>query len=180
MINPDSKELIWQSPDEFELVVEVGKWLMDFTGRDSNNNVELTEESNGQKIIHTYKCLNVLEFDSARKMMSIIVQDTLTKKIEVLTKGADSFVEEKLTQAERANKDLEKCKKHILRFAETGLRTLMLAKREIPQEVYDEWALRRTAAEQAEENRQEKIDEVNAEMERDLVLVGSTAIEDRL
>ena len=35
-------------------------------------------------------------------------------------------------------------------------------------------------AEQAEENRQEKIDAVNSEMERDLVLVGSTAIEDRL
>jgi hypothetical protein len=34
MINPDSKELIWQSPDEFELVVQVGKWQMDFTGRD--------------------------------------------------------------------------------------------------------------------------------------------------
>lgn len=131
-------------------------------------------------MIHKYKCLNVLEFDSARKMMSVIVQDTVTKKIEVLTKGADSFVEEKLTRAERDNKDLDKCKEHILRFAETGLRTLMLAKREVPQEVYDEWALRRFAAEQSEENRQEKIDEVNAEMERDLVLVGSTAIEDRL
>jgi hypothetical protein len=35
MINPDSKELIWQSPDEFELVVQVGKWHMDFSGRDS-------------------------------------------------------------------------------------------------------------------------------------------------
>jgi magnesium-transporting ATPase (P-type) len=56
----------------------------------------------------------------------------------------------------------------------------MLAKREVPQEVYDEWALRRTAAEQSEEFRQEKIDAVNSEMERDLVLVGSTAIEDRL
>jgi hypothetical protein len=35
MINPDSKELIWQSPDEFALVVQVGKWHMDFSGRDS-------------------------------------------------------------------------------------------------------------------------------------------------
>ena len=101
MINPDSNELIWQSPDEFELVVQVGQWLMDFTGRDKDNNVEITEQTNGEKTVHTYKCLNVLEFDSARKMMSVIVQDNTTKKIEVLTKGADSFVEEKLTGHER-------------------------------------------------------------------------------
>lgn len=153
MINPDSKELIWQSPDEFELVVQVGKWHMDFSGRDSQNNVEITEVAGGQKDVHTYKVLNVLEFDSARKMMSIIVQDNVTKKIEVLTKGADSFVEEKLVAEERSNKDLDVCKKHILRFAEKGLRTLMLAKREVSIEVYEEWATRRTKAEQAEDDR---------------------------
>ena len=53
-----------------------------------------------------YKCLNVLEFDSTRKMMSIIVQNEKTKVIEVLTKGADSFVEEKLREGEQSHPDL--------------------------------------------------------------------------
>lgn len=106
MINPDSRELIWQSPDEFELVVQVGRWHMDFTNRDSDQNIEITETSGGTKDAHYYKCLNVLEFDSARKMMSIIVQNNKTNKIEVLTKGADSFVEVKLTEEERKSEDL--------------------------------------------------------------------------
>lgn len=39
-------------------------------------------------------------------MMSIIVQNNKTNKIEVLTKGADSFVEVKLTEEERRSEDL--------------------------------------------------------------------------
>lgn len=56
----------------------------------------------------------------------------------------------------------------------------MLAKREVSIEVYEEWALRRKQAEEAEDDRQAKIDKVNSEMEQELTLVGSTAIEDRL
>ena len=112
--------------------------------------------------------------------MSVIVQNQASGKIEVLTKGADSFVEAQLTDAESKSADLVTCRAHILRFAEMGLRTLMLAKRELSREDYEEWAIRRKAAEESEFDRQEKIDEVNKEMERELVLVGSTAIEDRL
>lgn len=56
----------------------------------------------------------------------------------------------------------------------------MLAKREVSIEVYEEWAIRRKQAEESEDDRQAKIDKVNSEMEQELTLVGSTAIEDRL
>lgn len=57
----------------------------------------------------------MLEFDSDRKMMSVIVKDE-TGKIELLTKGADTSVEGRLRKDERGE-DLKKCKKHIKRFA---------------------------------------------------------------
>ena len=56
----------------------------------------------------------------------------------------------------------------------------MLAKRTLTESEYSRWANKRQKAEESDANRQYEIDMVNEEMERDLVLVGSTAIEDRL
>jgi len=74
--------------------------------------------------------------------MSVVVQNKDSKQIEVLTKGADSFVEEKLSSHEKKHWDLVKCKEHILRFAKQGLRTLMLAKKTVEKKDYDEWNTR--------------------------------------
>jgi magnesium-transporting ATPase (P-type) len=49
MINPDNNEFIWQSPDEFELVSEVGHWHMEFNKRDQHNNIEITEGKGSAK-----------------------------------------------------------------------------------------------------------------------------------
>ena len=42
-----------------------------------------------------YKLLNVIEFDSTRKRMSVIIR-TPEDKIMVLCKGADSIIEKRL------------------------------------------------------------------------------------
>jgi phospholipid-translocating ATPase len=62
----------------------------------------------------------------------------------------------------------------------TGLRTLCLAYKIIPESEYEEWATRYHDATVALQNREEMIDEVSAELEQDLRLLGATAIEDRL
>jgi phospholipid-translocating ATPase len=43
--------------------------------------------------IKKFELLNVLEFTSARKRMSVVVRDLQNKKILLLTKGADSIIE---------------------------------------------------------------------------------------
>lgn len=51
-----------------------------------------------------YKLLNILEFNSTRKRMSVIVEDA-DEKIILLTKGADSVIMERLNKEKSKNVD---------------------------------------------------------------------------
>lgn len=85
-----------------------------------------------------YKLLQVIEFDSTRKRMSVIVR-TPEGKILILCKGADSIIEKRLKPGQ---KSLDKTKQYLDVFAETGLRTLLVAGKEIKERDYKEWASR--------------------------------------
>lgn len=61
-----------------------------------------------------------------------------------------------------------------------GLRTLCVAKRELTEEYYTEWNRRHEIAAASLDNREMKLEEVSDEIERELQLLGGTAIEDRL
>ena len=62
----------------------------------------------------------------------------------------------------------------------TGLRTLLLAERYITIDEYEEWEIDSAVAKRATENREELVAESDSQIEVDLTLVGSTAIEDKL
>lgn len=66
------------------------------------------------------------------------------------------------------------------KFANEGLRTLCVAYKEVSQDFYQSWKKRQHDASVALQNRQEKLDAVYEEIEKDLVLLGATAIEDKL
>lgn len=65
-------------------------------------------------------------------------------------------------------------------WADEGLRTLFLAERRMSNEVYEAWNKQFEEANNAIIGREELVDEVNEQVEVELDLVGSTAIEDRL
>ena len=71
-------------------------------------------------------------------------------------------------------------KEHVLEYVNDGLRTLVVAQKDIAAEAYEVWAARMHAADIALENRQEVRESTMAEIERDLILMGATAIEDKL
>jgi len=75
---------------------------------------------------------------------------------------------------------MENTMHHIEEFAVIGLRTLLLTKRDLTEEVYAEWNAEWTEASQSVINRDEKLEVINAKIEHELELVGSTAIEDKL
>ena len=75
---------------------------------------------------------------------------------------------------------LEMTKGYIDDFSKEGLRTLMLTRKDISQREYDAWLVKWKEAELAIYDREEEIMKVSAEIETDMTLVGSTAIEDRL
>ena len=65
-------------------------------------------------------------------------------------------------------------------YAEDGLRTLLLAEREVSVEWYKAWNARYEEAAQDLGNRELALEEVVKDLEIELELVGSTAIEDKL
>jgi phospholipid-translocating ATPase len=85
---------------------------------------------------------------------------------------------------ERSAKGQDKLKEstsvHLDLFANQGLRTLVLAYKELSEEEYKQWADEYMAASSSLENREAKMDAVASQVEKDLILLGATAIEDRL
>ncbi|KAJ2806568.1 drs2 neo1 protein, partial [Coemansia guatemalensis] len=65
-------------------------------------------------------------------------------------------------------------------FSTEGLRTLVYAHKEISQAAYDAWHVRYLAATTALAGRQQQVEAVCEDLERDLLLTGVSAIEDRL
>ena len=65
-------------------------------------------------------------------------------------------------------------------FAEEGYRTLLLTTKEIDEQWYQEWNYNYTQASLSLQDRDEKMAEIAAEIETNLTLIGSTAIEDKL
>ena len=127
-----------------------------------------------------FKFLNVLEFNSTRKRMSVVMRDMQTQEIILLTKGADSIMFDLLSMQGKHSTAKEKIKEYVDRYATEGLRTLVLTKKVLDEDTYATWNLEQTEATLSIDNRDEKLDEVNSKLEHELELVGSTAIEDRL
>ena len=132
--------------------------------------------------IRVFKLLCVLEFDTDRKRMSVIVVDSYGRR-RLLSKGADSSMLPILESTRNNNEKktlLDTTEKHLHDFASDGLRTLVLAEREISDEEWKEWWPRYKRSIVAVENREDEISQRCDEIERDLELVGVTAVEDKL
>jgi phospholipid-translocating ATPase len=72
-------------------------------------------------------------------------------------------------------------KEHIDMYADAGLRTLVLAYREIDENEYVNFNRHFTAAKNSvSADRDEKIEKAADMIERDLILLGATAVEDKL
>jgi len=75
----------------------------------------------------------------------------------------------------------DKTREHVNNYADTGLRTLILAYRELDEEEYKEFNEKFTEAKNSVSADQETlIDEVAEKIERGLILLGATAVEDKL
>lgn len=168
-----------ESPDEAAFVIAARELGFEFYNR-TQTRIFLHELDpvSQVKVDRSYELLNVLEFNSSRKRMSVIVKDE-EGKLFLLTKGADSVMYERLTKNHRDFED--DTRDHMNEYAEAGLRTLVLAYREVSDEEYTEFNAEFTAAKNSvSANREADVDEVAEKMEKDLILLGSTAVEDKL
>lgn len=75
----------------------------------------------------------------------------------------------------------DQTKEHIHKYAEAGLRTLVVAYRELGLEEYKEWEQKFLKAKASlTEGRDVLMDELADKIESELVLLGVTAVEDKL
>lgn len=56
-----------------------------------------------------------------------------------MCKGADSVIQERLTEESKYSEIFKSTQKNVDNFAEQGLRTLYLAEKYIDQQTYDSW-----------------------------------------
>ncbi|XP_014509126.1 phospholipid-transporting ATPase 10-like [Vigna radiata var. radiata] len=168
-----------ESPDEAAFVIAARELGFEFYER-THTAISLHELDpiTGLKVERSYKLLNVLEFSSARKRMSVIVRDE-EGKLLLLSKGADSVMFERI--AKNGRQFEENTKQHLSEYADSGLRTLILAYRELNEEEYYQFNKEFTEAKNLVSADQEQlVESIIQNIEKDLILLGATAVEDKL
>ncbi|XP_072279295.1 phospholipid-transporting ATPase IK-like [Pyxicephalus adspersus] len=158
------------SPDEEALVTAARNFGYVFITRTQDS---ITISEMGE--IKTYSILAMMDFNSDRKRMSIIVRNE-EGIIRLYSKGADSVILERMHQ----DCETEVLQEALNQFAEDTLRTLCLACKDIGEQEYLIWEESYNKASLTLENRQDHLDKVYEDMEQSLKLLGATAIEDKL
>ncbi|XP_071540028.1 phospholipid-transporting ATPase IF-like isoform X2 [Panulirus ornatus] len=171
-----SPEYQASSPDEKALVDACARFGVVLRGQWEDR---ITLDVLGRRKLFTR--LQVLDFDSDRKCMSVVVRDEASERIWLLTKGAESSVLRRCrvrTADERAVHDATLT--HINHYAMLGLRTLAVARRELHRRQYQSFARQLLYARQMLEGREEAVKQVVNRMEAKLSLLGATGVEDLL
>ncbi|RLV88288.1 hypothetical protein DV515_00015484 [Chloebia gouldiae] len=161
-----------QSPDEGALVTAARNFGFVFRSRTPKT---ITVHELGQAI--TYQLLAILDFNNIRKRMSVIVRSP-EGKIRLYCKGADTILLERLHPV---NQDLSSITTdHLNEYAGEGLRTLVLAYKDLEESYYKDWSERLRRVGSAPEAREDHLARLYDEVEHDMMLLGATAIEDKL
>uniref|UniRef100_A0A669E7L7 Phospholipid-transporting ATPase n=1 Tax=Oreochromis niloticus TaxID=8128 RepID=A0A669E7L7_ORENI len=168
----EDDQIIYQasSPDEGALVKGAKGLGFVFTARTPHS---VIIEAMGEE--KSYELLNVLEFSSNRKRMSVVVR-TPNGKLRLYCKGADNVIFERLTEASQY-KDLTVAHLEHNYFC---LRTLCFAYVDLEEEAYQEWLKEYNRVSTIIKDRAQKLEECYELLEKNLMLLGATAIEDRL
>ncbi|OVA04457.1 Cation-transporting P-type ATPase [Macleaya cordata] len=167
-----------ESPDEAAFLVAAREFGFEFCKRTQTSVVIREKYPSGNPVEREFKILNLLEFDSKRKRMSVIVQDE-DGQILLMCKGADSIIFDRLSKNGRMYE--EDTSRHLNEYGEAGLRTLALAYRKLEESEYLAWNSEFQKAKTTIGAEREAMLERAADlMEKDLILVGATAVEDKL
>uniref|UniRef100_A0A8C4MY49 Phospholipid-transporting ATPase n=1 Tax=Equus asinus asinus TaxID=83772 RepID=A0A8C4MY49_EQUAS len=167
----DGDNIIYQasSPDEAALVKGARKLGFVFTARTPYS---VIIEARGREML----LFSFLYSYSDRKRMSVIVR-TPSGQLRLYCKGADNVIFERLS---KDSKYMEETLCHLEYFATEGLRTLCVAYADLSENDYEEWLKVYQEASTILKDRAQRLEECYEIIEKNLLLLGATAIEDRL
>lgn len=174
-----------ESPDEQALVTAAASYGYVLLERSSRHvAIEV------QGVVQRYDLLGFHEFDSVRKRMSVVVRCP-DRSIKLLLKGADTTVLDLVTKhtlfaatsaAERHSASVySSTLVHLDEYAKEGLRTLVIASKELSEADYLEWDSKfSSAGTSLGNNRVVLLRKIAESLEKDLTLLGATGVEDKL
>ncbi|KAK1425808.1 hypothetical protein QVD17_21169 [Tagetes erecta] len=176
---PDKLKYQAASPDEAALVTAAKNFGFFFYRRTPT--MVYVRESHVEKMGKvqdvSYEILNVLEFNSTRKRQSVVCRYK-DGRLVLYCKGADSVIYSRLGSG---NDEIKKITRvHMEQYGEAGLRTLCLAYKDLSPDMYENWNEKFIQAKSCLRDREKKLDEVAELIESDLILIGCSAIEDKL
>nr|KAF6357874.1 putative ATPase phospholipid transporting 9B (putative) [Pipistrellus kuhlii] len=157
------------SPDEVALVQWTESIGLTLVNRDLTS---MQLRTPGGQIL-TYCVLQMFPFTSEGKRMGIIVRDESTAEITFYMKGADAV----MSTIVQYNDWLEE---ECGNMAREGLRTLVVAKRALTEEQYQDFESRYMQAKLSVHDRALKVAAVVESLEREMQLLCLTGVEDRL
>ncbi|XP_042596807.1 phospholipid-transporting ATPase ID-like isoform X2 [Cyprinus carpio] len=161
-----------QSPDEGALVTAARNFGFVFRSRTPGT---VTTQELGKAV--TYTLLAILDFNNIRKRMSVIVRNP-EGRIRLYCKGADTVLFERLHSCNHELMNVTS--DHLNEYAGDGLRTLAVAYRDLSEEQWEEWSEHFRGADKATDCRDDRLAAAYEEIEQDMMLLGATAIEDKL
>jgi len=178
IVPPEARPLYEaESPDELALVDAAFAYQCKLLNR-SPTSCAISLPGEG---LLEYEVLHILPFDSVRKRMSVILRHPRTMKRTLYCKGADSAMFECLAKPDLEEaRVIEETKQGLDNYAKLGLRVLVMAKKEMDDEAYWDWAEAHNKAEVALDRRDKQLMDSYNRIEADLKLIGATGIEDRL
>ena len=134
--------------------------------KNTNQIIRTVEYQNKEEdsIQKNYELLHILEFDSTRKRMSVIVRDCQTNEYILYCKGADVAVfSQSICNTQSKYEDCLKS------FSENGWRTLVLAYKTLTREEYEKYDKMISEANNDILNRDEKLNSAYDIIEKDLL-----------
>lgn len=130
----------------------------------------------------TWVVHHTFHFSSEKKSMGVIVEEPVTGRIWFVVKGADDRV---LSMASSASHEVggalnAECAAKLSHYAHRGLRTLLVAYKELTRGELTAFVRSAEEANCLTEGRQAQLDALRAQMESSVTILGITAIEDKL
>jgi magnesium-transporting ATPase (P-type) len=165
------------NPDETVLVQAAKELDIEFVERIGNN---ITIKLGGGCLVH-YEMLNRFDFTSERKRSSIIVRDS-DGLIKLYMKGADNVILSKINTFSKQHLFTKTCE-HVDKFAKDGLRTLCYSVKVLNENEYQTFNAKFQLLQSqcwVDKSKMRELEELIAQIESDMLLLGVTALEDVL
>ena len=183
-----SKELVYQasSPDEIAILNFARKYKYIFFGRKDNNKIIVekpdidSDNKRQNKVI--YKIPIHFEYSSERKSMSVIVQNMENpEEIYLFMKGADNVILSKMNKKNKNNqKIINNIEDALDNYAKEGLRILVVAYKKISLNELNLYQKEYLKACKSTYNKKEELEILAKKIEKDLIILGVTGIQDEL